>query len=142
MSIIQEMGMIRENVKLIKQFSLIPELATLKSSMHLDLSNLDSKDEKYEDKCAETVKSSEFYIRMYEVFPSFAKEFEALFIMILRDFDLGPLEFMLNTMEGIANGTVTKDKGEMAIGEHLAEKFIKSSADSSKIFKKNKSSKR
>ena len=65
---------------------------------------------------------------MEKVLPSFSKEFEALFIMILRDFDLGPLEFMLSTMEGISSGNITKDKGEMALGEHLAEKFVKASA--------------
>jgi hypothetical protein len=32
---------------------------------------------------------------------------------------------MLSTMESIAAGNINKDKGEMAIGEHLAEKFIK-----------------
>ena len=137
MSIIEEMSMIRENVKLIKQFSQISEIAVLKTSMHLELSNLNSKESDYEDKCLEVVKKSEFYIRMCEVFPSFSKEFEALFIMVLRDFDLGPLDFMLKTMEGIANGTVTKDKGEIAIGEHLAEKFIKSN-DPGKILKKGK----
>lgn len=137
MSIIQEMSMIRENVKLIKQFAEIPEIAVLKSTMILALSELDSRDEAYEDKCAEVVKSSDYYIRMEGCFPSFSKEFEALFIMVLRDFDLGPLEFMLSTMEGIASGTVSKDKGEMAIGEHLAEKFIKSN----KPNKPNKSNK-
>ena len=138
MSIIEEMNMIRQNVKLIKQFSEIPEFAVLKSLMHLEISNIDSKDE---DKCTEIIKSSEFYIKMCEVFPSFSKEFEALFIMVLRDFDLGPLDFMLNTMEGIANGSVTKDKGEMAIGEHLAEKFIKLTSNPSKDKKDKKDKK-
>jgi len=141
MSIIEEMNMIRQNVNLIKQFSEIPEIAVLKTSMHLELSNIDSKEDSYEDKCYEIIKGSDFYIKMCEVFPSFSKEFEALFIMVLRDFDLGPLDFMLNTMEGIASGSVTKDKGEMAIGEHLAEKFIKSTSNPSKNKKSKKSKK-
>ncbi len=142
MSIIEEMGMIRENVKLIKQFSKIPEIAVLKTLMMTELSELDSSISNYEDKCDKVVKSSDFYIKMCEVFPSFSKEFEALFIMVLRDFDLGPLDFMLQTMEGIANGTVTKDKGEMAIGEHLAERFIKSSDPGQGNKRKKKMSKK
>ena len=109
--------------------------------MHLNLSKLESKDSNYEDKCYEVVKNSEYYIKMCEFFPSFSKEFESLFIMVLKDFDLGPLDFMLNTMKEIANGSVAKDKGEMAIGEHLAQKFIKS-VDPDKIFKKVKKSKK
>jgi hypothetical protein len=139
MSIVEEMNMIRQNVKLIKQFIEIPEIIALKLSMNQQLSTINSKDSDYEDKCYQIIKSSEYYIKMCEFFPSFSKEFEALFIMVLRDFDLGPLDFMLDTMEGISNGSVTKDKGEMAIGEHLAEKFIKSTdPGKDKKYKKSK----
>ena len=89
------------------------------------ISELDPKIESYEEKSIDVAKESEYYKRMKEVLPSFSQEFEALFIMVLRDFDLGPLEFMLNTMEDIAVGKIDKNKGEMSIGEHLAEKFIK-----------------
>lgn len=125
MDIMNEMNVIRENIKLIKQFSEIPEFAALKKQMKVSILKIDSNSSDYEDKIYQTVKDSEYYKQMVNVLPSFANEFDALFIMVLRDFDLGPLEFMLNTMGSIASGTISKDKGEMAIGEHLAEKFIK-----------------
>jgi len=120
-----EMNVIRQNVNIIKQFAEIPEFSSLKKQMKVSILKIDSNLSDYEDKVYQTVKDSEYYKSMEEVLPSFSKEFEALFIMVLRDFDLGPLEFMLSTMESIAAGNISKDKGEMAIGEHLAEKFIK-----------------
>lgn len=125
MEIINEMNMIRKNVQIIKQFAQIPEFAILKVHMMDIIAEIDPKNTDYEDKTIEVVKESEYYKRMKEVLPSFCQDFNALFMMVLRDFDLGPLEFMLNTMEGIASGNIDKDKGEMSIGEHLAEKFVK-----------------
>jgi hypothetical protein len=125
MEIMNEMNVIRQNVAIIKQFAEIPEFASSKKQMKLSILKIDSNLSDYDEKVFQTVKESEYYKLMEGVLPSFAKEFEALFIMVLRDFDLGPLEFMLSTMESIAAGNINKDKGEMAIGEHLAEKFIK-----------------
>jgi hypothetical protein len=125
MKIINEMNMIRENVNIIKQFAEIPKFADLKNQMKQSIFIVDANVSDYEETVNQIVKESRYYKSMEEVLPSFAKEFDALFIMVLKDFDLGPLEFMLSTMESIASGNISKDKGEMAIGEHLAEQFIK-----------------
>lgn len=132
MDIFGEIDTIRQNVKIIKQFAEIPEFAALKKQMKTSILKIDSNSSDYEEKIHTTVKNSEYCKSMEDVLPSFAKEFEALFIMVLRDCDLGPLEFMLTTMGSIASGTISKDKGEMAIGEHLAEKFIKAGPNTNK----------
>lgn len=124
MSIVNEMNSIRANINLIKQFSEIPEYSRLQKSMLNKINKLDPTSKEYTDKVYEIVKNSEYFKKMKELLPSFSVEFEALFIMALRGSDLGPLEFMLNTMENISNGTISKDKGEMSIGEHLGDKFI------------------
>jgi len=125
MNSINEMNVIRQNVKIIKQFAEIPEFADLKKQMKQSILKVDSNLSDYEERVNQIVKESKYYKSIEEVLPSFAKEFDALFVMVLKDFDLSPLEFMLSTMESIASGNISKDKGEMAIGEHLAEQFIK-----------------
>ncbi len=116
---------IRNNIKMIKKFSKLPQMQLLKSEMDKQI-ELEKLNTNYtEDSIITTIKLTEYYKKMFSIFPTFAVEFEALFIMVLRDFDLGPLNFMLKTMDQIDNGTISKDKGEMSIGEHLAEKFVK-----------------
>lgn len=138
MDILNEMNTIRNNVQIIKQFAEIPEFAVLKDHMFDMIDDINTEITDYENKVFDVIKESEYYKRMKEILPSFSQEFEALFIMVLRDFDLGPLEFMLNTMEGISTGKIDKDKGEMCIGEHLAEKFIKQDSNSHKSKSKRK----
>ncbi len=123
---------IRNNIKMIKQFSEIPEMKLLKTEMNKNLKNnkLD------ENEIISLIKQSNYYNKMVSIFPTFAIEFEALFLMTLRDFDLGPLDFMLNTMDQVNNGNITKDKGEMSIGEHLAEKFVKLKRNNKNKFKR------
>jgi len=97
-----EIYLIRENIKMIQLFINIPEI----------------EDIKFKNK-------EEYREKLKSIFPSFEINYPSLFDIIIFKDDLSPLDFILNTMEKIANGEQDKNKGEMAIGEHLAKKFVK-----------------
>lgn len=97
-----EINLIKENIKMIQLFINIPEIDEIKT--------------KNKDEYREKLKS---------IFPSFEFNYPSLFDIIIFKDDLSPLDFILNTMEKIANGEQDKNKGEIAIGEHLAKKFVK-----------------
>ena len=139
--VLEEMSKIRNNVKMIQQFAEIPEFAVLKIHMkdmiaeidplieqtneYKEKKKIDSQIKNYIELVNDVVINSEYYKQMKAIFPLFSNEFESLFIMVLKDSSLAPFEFMLNTMENVAKGSIEKDKGEMAIAQHLGEQFIK-----------------
>ena len=139
--VLEEMSKIRNNVKMIQQFAEIPEFAVLKIHMkdmiaeidplieqtneYKEKKKIDSQIKNYIELVNDVVINSEYYKQMKLIFPLFSNEFESLFIMVLKDSSLAPFEFMLNTMENVAKGSIEKDKGEMAIAQHLGEQFIK-----------------
>lgn len=101
---------IKETIKMIQQFMKIPEMTKLKKS-----------------------NKEEYTKRMTDIFPVFAENYNSLFNLILDDIDLNALDFMFETMLNISDGTLEKDKGEMAFGDYLATKFVKPKIDPKKL---------
>jgi hypothetical protein len=60
---------------------------------------------------------------MKGTFPTFASSFECLFEMIIRGDNMDTLNMMLSKFVQIHNGDIDKDKGELAIGEHIAKQY-------------------
>jgi hypothetical protein len=107
----EEINCIRKNIKMIQQFMTIPEIESIR------LNDSDAYKEK-----------------LKSIFTSFEFNYPSLFNLIISKEDLSPLDFMLSTMEEIVKGDKEKDKGEMEIGDHLAQKYVK--IDPNKLFKK------
>jgi hypothetical protein len=106
-----EINCIRKNIKMIKQFMTIPEIES--NRIH----DYDSYKEK-----------------LKSIFTSFELKYPSLFNLIISKEDLSPLDFMLSTMEKIVNGDKDKERGEIEIGDHLANKYVK--IDPKKLLKK------
>ena len=103
---------IKETIKMIQQFMEIPEMIKLKKDC-----------------------SQEYIKKMTEIFPVFAENYNSLFNLIINDIDLNALNFMFETMLNISNGTLEKDKAEMAFGDYLATKYVKPKIDPKKLKK-------
>jgi hypothetical protein len=92
---------IRDTVSLINKFKQIPEISNLKTIDFVSYNN-----------------------KLKSIFPIFSTNYESLFELIINDYDLSPLELMLDNYNKISNGLIEKETAEKEIGEKLAEKFV------------------
>ena len=107
-----KINQIKETIKMIQLFMKLPEIKQLKKN-----------------------NNEEYVNKLTGIFPSFAENNNSLFTLVINDADLNALDFMFETMMNISKGNVEKEKGEMAFGDFLATKYVKSKIDPSKLQK-------
>ena len=106
----ENINKIKETIKLIQQFMNLPDMIKLKKD-----------------------NNEEYIKKMTEIFPVFAENYNSLFNLVISENDLHALDFMFETMINISNGTLEKDKAEMAFGDYLATKYVKPKIDPKKL---------
>jgi hypothetical protein len=97
----EESVAIRNSVELIQQFMQVPQMIELRKNDY-----------------------KEYEKQMQEIFSTFYKGFECLFEMVIRGDNMETLHMMLNQFVKIHKGEISRDDGELAIGEHIAKNKI------------------
>ena len=103
---------IKETIKMIQLFMNLPEIKILQ------ITDYDA-----------------YYKHLAGIFPSFVENYECLFELIIKGSDLGILDIMFNTMLNISSGTVNQEEEEKRLGDILADKYVKSKLDITKLKK-------
>ena len=93
---------IKNTITLIQKFMKVPEFTKLKKKNFEEYSN-----------------------KLKTIFPIFEENYSSLFELVIQEKDLSCLDFILNSMLNISNGTVDKESEEKEIGDYLAKKFVK-----------------
>ena len=107
-----EINTIKKTIKLIQQFMEIPNIIELRSEYDIYVQKIKND------------RLKPYSQKLGEIFPSFSKDYDSLFEMVIIGADLKPLDFMFNTMLNVSNGDITQDDGEKGLGDFLATQFV------------------
>jgi len=132
-----EINTIKKTIKLIQQFMEIPNIIELRSEYDIYVQKIKILDnvktsfniDEFKIKKENLEKIRDDKLKPYSqklggIFPSFSKDYDSLFEMVIIGADLKPLDFMFNTMLNVSNGDITQDDGEKGLGDFLATQFV------------------